>query len=332
VADNSASPEIIIRPKTPAALAYAVDRAKALILAGELVAVPTETVYGLAADATNDRAVARIYDAKGRPSFNPLIVHVADADMAKRYVDFSPLAEKLAAAFWPGPLTLVLPRKKDSGVSLLASAGLETLGVRAPRHPITARLIRLSDRPLAAPSANRSGSISPTTADHVRDGLGDRVDLILDGGRCAVGVESTIVKVEGERATLLRPGGVPRADIEEVIGKPLETPPSLTVEAPGMTPSHYAPNAALRLDAKAPQKNEAFLGFGAAGGEGSASLNLSESGDLVEAAANLFAHLRALDAICAERGLTGIATAPVPNEGLGEAINDRLRRAATPRR
>lgn len=310
----------------------AVRRAAELILAGEPVAIPTETVYGLAADATNDRAVARIYEIKGRPSFNPLIIHVADIDMARRHVDFSPIAEKLAKAFWPGPLTLVLPRKAGSGISHLASAGLDTLAVRAPKGVFAQQIIKESGRPLAAPSANRSGSISPTTADHVRESLGDRVRLILDGGPCGVGVESTIVKIEGERAVLLRPGGLPRADIERVIGARLETPASAAIEAPGMMQSHYAPRARLRLNAAAPKEREAFLGFGAIADEGPAALNLSEKGDLVEAAANLFSHLRALDAICAERGLQGIAAAPIPAFDLGEAINDRLIRAAAPRK
>ncbi len=305
--------------------------ARARILAGDLVAIPTETVYGLAADATNDYAVAKIFAAKGRPSFNPLIVHVADLAMSRRHVEFPPLAEKLAGAFWPGPLTLVLPRKTGSEVSLLASAGLDTLGVRSPKSVIAQDLIRAVGRPLAAPSANRSGTISPTTAAHVRASFGDKAPLILDGGPCAVGVESTIVKVDGDRAILLRPGGVARGDIESIIGKALEAPRAAKIEAPGMMESHYAPAAPLRLDAASPRPDEAFLGFGGVDATGAAALNLSDGGDLVEAAANLFAHLRALDAICAERGLAGIAAAAIPEVGLGEAINDRLRRAAVPR-
>lgn len=326
---ESASPEII-RPVAPMTVLRAISRAKDMILAGEAVAIPTETVYGLAADATNDRAVARIFEAKGRPSFNPLIIHVADIGMARRYVDFPPLAEKLAAAFWPGPLTLVLPRRKDCGISHLASAGLDTLAVRAPKSVFAQGLIKESGKPLAAPSANRSGSISPTTAEHVRDSLGDRVRLILDGGPCSVGVESTIVKIDGDRAILLRPGGVPRNEIERVIGKPLEAP-AAAIEAPGMMQSHYAPLAPLRLNAMEQRSDEAFLGFGKVAGRSDATLNLSAAGDLIEAAANLFSHLRALDAMCAEQGLKGIAAAPVPNESLGEAINDRLARAAAPR-
>ncbi len=309
-------------------VARAIKRAAALILAGDLVAIPTETVYGLAADATNDKAVARIFEAKGRPAFNPLIVHVADMPMARRLVEITPLAEKLATAFWPGPLTLVLRRKEGSSLSLLASAGLDTLAVRAPGSVLAQALIKECGRPLAAPSANRSGSISPTTAAHVGDSLGDRVPLILDGGPCRVGVESTIVKIEGDRAVLLRPGGVARAEIERVIGKRVEAPASIAIEAPGMMQSHYAPKARLRLNATAPMAGEAFLGFGEVSANVPFALNLSANADPVEAAANLFAHLRALDALCADQNLQGIAAAPIPNEGLGEAINDRLARAA----
>ena len=328
--DAPAIPEILTAV-APMAVDRGVERAASFIIAGDLVAIPTETVYGLAADATNDRAVAKIFEAKGRPSFNPLIVHVADLDMARRYADFPPLAEKLARAFWPGPLTLVLPRKKDCGLSLLVSAGLETVALRAPKSLIARQIIEKSGRPLAAPSANRSGSISPTQAEHVRDSLGRRVRLIFDGGACSVGIESTIIKVDGDRAVLLRPGGLPRADIERIVGMPLEAPAAASIEAPGMLSSHYAPNARLRLNAAAPEKDEAYLGFGAMASDGDAALNLSAAGDLVEAAANLFAHLRSLDAICAENNLSGIAAAPVPMQGLGEAINDRLKRAAAPR-
>lgn len=304
-----------------------IDRAAEIIRSGGIVALPTETVYGLAADATSGGAVARIYEAKGRPSFNPLIAHVADVEMAKRYVTFSPLAERLAAAFWPGPLTLVLPRRPDSAVSHLVTAGLDTIALRAPAHPIAQALIAAAGRPLAAPSANLSGTVSPTRAAHVREGLGGRVDLILDGGPCAVGVESTIVKIADDKAVLLRPGGVAREDLEAVIGKPLEAP-STAIEAPGMLASHYAPRARLRLNAARPEADEAFLAFGAACPARDNMLNLSPSGDVVEAAANLFAHLRALDALCTEKNLAGIAAAPVPATGLGEAVNDRLARAA----
>ena len=306
-----------------------IQNAARVIREGGLVAMPTETVYGLAADATNDASVARIFDAKGRPQFNPLIIHVAGADMAKRYVDVSPIAEKLMSAFWPGPLTLVLPRRKDSGVSLLVSAGLDTLGVRVPNHPLAQALITAVDRPLAAPSANRSGSISPTRADHVAESLGDKVDMILDGGASPVGVESTIVKIDCDRVVMLRPGGIARADIERIIGAKLENAAG-GIEAPGMMASHYAPDASMRLNAREQKSGEAFLGFGDVEGAGPAALNLSAGGDVVEAAANLFAHLRALDRMSGAAGLKVIACAPIPMEGLGEAINDRLARAAAP--
>ena len=311
--------------------------AAALIRKGGLVAMPTETVYGLAADAGDDDAVARIFEAKGRPRFNPLIAHVANRAMAARYAEITPLAERLIDAFWPGALTLVLPRRADCALSLLVSAGLDTVALRAPNHPIAQRLIAAADRPLAAPSANRSGTVSPTRADHVRQSLGNAADMILDGGPCSVGVESTIVKVDGDAAVLLRPGGIARAEIEAVVGAPLAAPArTAKPEAPGMLTSHYAPAAPLRLNAAAPRTGEAFLGFGAVAGDraGDASyaLNLSPAGNLREAAANLFAYMRRLDALCAAHGLAGIAAAPVPPEGLGEAINDRLTRAAAPRR
>lgn len=294
--------------------------------------MPTETVYGLAANACDDNAVARIFEAKGRPRFNPLIVHVAGLDMAAQYAEVTPLAEKLAAAFWPGALTLVLPRRTDCPLSLLVSAGLDTVALRAPNHPVAQDLIAATGRPLAAPSANRSGTVSPTHAGHVRQSLGDAVEMILDGGPCSVGVESTIVKVDGDQAILLRPGGIARADIEAVIGASLaDAPKSAKPEAPGMLTSHYAPAARLRLDASAPMDGEAFLGFGALAGDGPYALNLSPAGNLREAAANLFAHIRKLDALCAAHRLSGIAAAPIPAAGLGEAINDRLARAAAPK-
>jgi L-threonylcarbamoyladenylate synthase len=309
-----------------------ISKAAAIIRAGRLVAMPTETVYGLAADATSDAAVARIFEAKGRPQFNPLIVHVAGADMAARYVDFPPVTETLAAAFWPGPLTLVLPRKADSAISLLASAGLDTIAVRAPNHKIAQALINAVGGPLAAPSANPSGAVSPTCAQHVRDGLGDKVDIILDGGPCPVGIESTIVKIEGDAVFLLRPGGVAREAIERVVGKPLSNAPHTdNPQAPGMLASHYAPRAPLRLNATAPKPGEAFLDFGKTAEQGPNVLNLSSKGDITEAAANLFAYLRTLDALCTEHGLSRIAAAQIPMEGLGEAINDRLVRAAAPK-
>ncbi|MFC2954136.1 L-threonylcarbamoyladenylate synthase [Marinicaulis aureus] len=301
-----------------------------IIRDGGVIAMPTETVYGLAADATNDTAVARIFEAKGRPQFNPLIIHVSGVEMARAFVEVSPLAQKLMAEFWPGPLTLVLPRKKDSNLSLLVSAGLDTVGVRMPKHDLAQALIKAADRPLAAPSANRSGTISPTRADHVKDGLGERVDMILDGGPCPVGVESTIVKVENDRVTLLRPGGIAREAIERSAGQALSSAHG-KIEAPGMMTSHYAPDAKIRLNAQEQREGEAFLGFGEIEGAGPSSLNLSKSGDLAEAAANLFAYLREADLAAKTHGLKTIAVAPIPMEGLGEAINDRLARAAAPR-
>ncbi len=315
-----------------------IDEAARVIAGGGLVAMPTETVYGLAADATNDAAVARIFEAKGRPRFNPLIAHVTGIEMARAHGDFSPLAMRLAEAFWPGPLTLVLPRREESALSLLVSAGLDTVAIRAPAHPIASALIEAAGRPLAAPSANPSGAVSPTTADHVREGLGDKVDRILDGGPCEVGVESTIIRVDAGAAAILRAGGLARERLEAVIGEPLLDPqaehgPAAAnrPRAPGMLASHYAPRAALRLNVERPEPDEAFLAFGAAPERAAHVLNLSPAGDLREAAANLFAHLRALDKICAKQNLAGIAAAPVPQVGLGEAINDRLKRAAAPR-
>lgn len=306
----------ILDANDPAAIA----RAAKLLREGGLVAMPTETVYGLAADAANAQAVARLYEAKGRPRFNPLISHVPDLEAARRHGDASPLAEKLAAAFWPGPLTLVLPVRPDSPVCDLARAGLETLALRAPAHPAAQALLRAFGGPLVAPSANPSEGLSPTRADHVAEGLGGKIDLILDGGPCDVGVESSVVAVRGEAATLLRPGGLSRAELEAVAGK-LETAKPGDTGSPGMLARHYAPKAALRLNASAPEPGEAFLAFGPRAP--AAALNLSASGDLREAAANLFAFLRRLDAEAAR-----IAVAPIPAEGLGEAINDRLRRAA----
>lgn len=311
-----------------------IKRAAQAIRAGNLVAMPTETVYGLAADATNDAAVAKIFEAKGRPRFNPLICHVTGAEMAARFVSISPLAQKLIDAFWPGPLTLVLPRRPDAELSLLVSAGLDTVAVRAPGHERAQALIRTADRPLAAPSANRSGRISPTTAQHVRDGaLLIEPDAIIDGGPCSVGIESTIVAVDGAFATLLRPGGAPRDHIEQILGAPMQDPPQADKpQAPGMLASHYAPQASLRLNAEKANAGEAFLGFGDITGEAaSAHANLSEAGDMREAAANLFNFLRQLDEQCQALGLNAIAVAPIPHDGLGEAINDRLTRAAAPR-
>ena len=310
----------------------AMERALALLEAGGIVVIPTETVYGLAGDATNGVAVAGIFEAKGRPSFNPLIVHVSDMAMAERIADFDPLSRKLAAAFWPGPLTLVLPIARGGGLHPLVTAGLETVGLRMPVG-FGADLIARLGRPLAAPSANSSGKISGTTAAAVAADLGGKVPLIVDGGPTRIGVESTIVKVEGGRPRLLRPGGIASERIEEIAGQTmLRADPARTgIEAPGMLASHYAPGAAVRLDAAEVRPSEALLAFGPTPPSGSehaaATLNLSASGDLREAASNLFSHLLALDL----SGAASIAVQPIPQSGLGEAINDRLRRAAAPR-
>jgi L-threonylcarbamoyladenylate synthase len=304
-----------------------------LLREGKLVAFPTETVYGLGADATSDRAVAAVFEAKGRPRFNPLIVHVLDADAARRLVAFDDRAERLAQAFWPGALTLVLPRRPGCPVSLLASAGLDTLALRVPRHPVAQALLRACGRPIAAPSANASGKVSPTAAAHVAQSLGAKVALILDGGRCPVGVESTVLDLSAPLATLLRPGGVTEEEIAALIG-PLAAPAPATQSdearpSPGLLESHYAPELPLRLDARELRRGEALLAFGPTPLAGAAHCeNLSPAADLKEAAANLFAMLRALD----QPGLAGIAVMPVPDRGLGRAINDRLRRAAAPRR
>ena len=306
----------------------ATEAAARCLAAGGLVAFPTETVYGLGADAGNGEAVARLYAAKGRPAFNPLIAHVADIDAARRVGVFNAAAEKLAAAFWPGPLTLVLAKQRDCAVADLALAGLDSVAVRIPAHPVARGLIEAFGGPVVAPSANRSGHVSPTSAAHVLADLRGRIDLIIDGGPCTVGVESTIVSCV-EQPTLLRPGGAPRGAIEATLGAALATVP-LTDDAPvapGMLSSHYAPKAALRLDADGAEVGEALLAFGAAPAYSGATLNLSPRGDLIEAAANLFSHLRALDA----SGVRRIAVMKVPHEGLGEAINDRLKRAAAPR-
>jgi L-threonylcarbamoyladenylate synthase len=323
-----------IATRTMHANAKAIAEAARVLRAGGLVAFPTETVYGLGADATNGAAVARLYAAKGRPRFNPLIVHVADLATAQRLGKFDGAASALAAAFWPGPLTLVLPKTNDCPVAELATAGLDTIAVRVPDHPVAHALIETTGRPLVAPSANRSGHVSPTTAAHVTADLGGRIDLILDAGPTRVGVESTIVACLPDDPVLLRPGGVARAAIERVLAAPLSEPARAQVhapQAPGMLPSHYAPATRLRLAATAVEAHEALLAFGPTLPPGAAQavamLNLSPTSDLVEAAANLFANLRALDRVAAR----AIAVMPVPHEGLGEAINDRLARAATPR-
>lgn len=292
---------------------------------GELVAFPTETVYGLGADATSDQAVALLYAAKGRPTFNPLISHVADAEAAFALGTFGDEAKKLARAFWPGPLTIVVQRAAHCPVSFLASAGLSSIALRVPNHPLALALLRAVGCPIVAPSANPSGRVSPTTATHVKRGLGEKVSIILDGGPCTVGVESTVVSFMGGRATLLRPGGLSRGAIEKILGHELKIEAdSAQPHAPGQIESHYAPNAHLRLDATAPRNGEIYLGFGF---HDNGPHTLSARGDVVQAAANLFRMLHELD----ELGAKEIAVAPIPDEGLGEAINDRLRRAAAPR-
>ncbi len=308
--------------------AQSIEAAAACLGQGGLVAFPTETVYGLGADARHGEAIARLYAAKGRPVFNPLIAHVADAEAARRLAHFDAAAQALAAAFWPGPLTLVLPKRADCGVADLALAGLDSIAVRVPSHPVAHALLKAFNGPVVAPSANRSGHVSPTSAAHVLNDLRGRIDLVIDGGACAVGVESTIVSCLGE-PTLLRPGGVPREAIERVLGRALAAPMVADDAplAPGMLASHYAPKARLRLDADAPRAGEALLAFGPAPPFAGTVLNLSPRGDLIEAAANLFSHLRALDA----SGASTIAVMKVPHEDLGEAINDRLASAAAPR-
>jgi L-threonylcarbamoyladenylate synthase len=300
---------------------------------GGLVAFPTETVYGLGADAANPAAIARLYLAKGRPAFNPLIAHVGDLKAAEKIARFDSQARRLAEAFWPGPLTLVLPKAPNCPVAELATAGLDTVAVRIPAHGVASALLQAFGGAVVAPSANLSGHVSPTTAAHVRADLEGRIDMILDGGPVEVGVESTIVGCF-DLPMLLRPGGLPREAIERLLGRALVQPPEEPASAtnqplaPGMLASHYAPRTPVRLQAVDARPGEAVLAFGAAALPGlakaAAVMNLSETGDLAEAAANLFGYLRALDALSA----AGIAVMPVPNHGLGEAINDRLRRAA----
>ena len=309
----------------------ALAEGRRLLVAGELVAIPTETVYGLAGDATDGAAIQKIYAAKNRPAFNPLICHMADLAMAERYADFSPLARELAEAFWPGPLTLVLPLKPDAGIAPAATAGLRTVAVRVPRG-FAGRLIAETDRPLAAPSANRSGRLSPTTAHHVEADLGDRLELIIDAGPSIVGVESTILKVEDDTITLLRPGGIPAEAVERLTGFDIVRPAmSGAIEAPGMMASHYAPDAAVRLNATHVEPGEALILFGApevGNAEGAhVTLQLSETGDTAEAASRLYDVMKQAD----QSGATSIAVTPIPHDGIGEAINDRLARAAAPR-
>ncbi len=315
-----------IDPATP----DAIERAARLLRSGALVAFPTETVYGLGSDATNERAVAAIFAAKGRPHFNPLIVHVPGLAEAEAEAEFDGRARNIAVRFWPGPLSLVVRRRSDSGLSLLASAGLDTVAIRAPAHPVAQALLRATGRPIAAPSANRSGRISPTEAAHVIAELGETVSLILDGGRTPVGVELTVLDLSGEAPTLLRPGGLTIEQLQAFLG-PIATASGAEagpLRSPGQLASHYAPALPLRLNATEARPGEALLAFGHEAPSGFAeTLWLSRAGDLVEAAANLFAMLRGLD----RPEFSGIAVMPLPERGLGRAINDRLRRAAAPR-
>lgn len=321
----SQAPDEAYRKNAPIlrADAAAIERAASILLAGGLVAMPTETVYGLAADAANASAIAGIYAAKGRPQFNPLICHVASVEMAGMCADISQLASKLIDRFWPGPLTLVLPRARNCPVVDLATSGLETIALRMPKKPVSIDLIARVGRPLAAPSANPSEQLSPTSAMHVAQSLGSKIDLILDDGPCEAGLESTIIAIANERGVLLRPGALARSEIEAVTGLLLAPDASKGILAPGMMRRHYAPRASLRLEAINAREGESFLAFGAPPRGLESALNLSSRGDLKEAAANLFAMLRELDARS-----HAIAVAPIPSEGLGEGINDRLKRAA----
>jgi L-threonylcarbamoyladenylate synthase len=307
----------------------AIAEAASLIRRGRLVAFPTETVYGLGADATNDDAVAAVFAAKQRPDFNPLIIHVAGVAAARALVEFNDIADRLADRFWPGALSLVLPRRADCPVSLLAGAGLDTLALRVPDHAIARALLAAAGCPIAAPSANISGDISPTLAAHVTGSLGSAVDLVLDGGPCRVGVESTVLDLTGNTPVMLRPGGVTHEALEDAIGPVLAAATGgAAPSSPGMLESHYAPRLALRINARDIREGEALLSFGDHGLTGfTLERNLSPAGNLTEAAANLFAMMRALD----RPEYAGIAAAPVPDEGLGRAINDRLKRAAAPR-
>jgi len=298
------------------------EKAAAFLRAGKLVAFPTETVYGLGANALDDKAVAAIYAAKNRPDFNPLITHVVGMQDAFSYGEYDLRAEQLMEEFWPGALTIVLPRKRKCALSLLVSAGLNCIALRSPKHPMAQGLLQRSGLPIAAPSANRSGRVSPTTAAHVAEELGDAVAMILDGGACFVGIESTVLDLSGEVPTILRPGSISRERIEKIIGS-IQMIGDGKIKAPGMMESHYAPNASLRLNVTSAQAGESLLGFGDIKGE----MNLSDTGDVKEAASNLFGMLRALD-----KNAKKIAVAPIPMEGLGIAINDRLARAAAPRK
>ena len=306
----------------------AIAEAARILRRGGLVAFPTETVYGLGADATDDRAVARVFAAKRRPEFNPLIVHVPGIDEARKLVEWTGRAQSLAERFWPGPLSLVLPRRASCPVSMLAASGLPTIAVRVPRGETAQALLARTGRPVAAPSANPAGAVSPTRAGHVADSLGDAVDLVLDGGPCSLGIESAVVDLSGASPALLRPGGTPAEEIEALIGPLAEPGSGDAPRSPGQLASHYAPTLPLRIDAGGAGPGEALLSFGPDTPAGAAiERNLSPSADLLEAAANLFAALHELD----RSGCAGIVAMPVPETGLGRAIMDRLRRAAAPR-
>ena len=294
--------------------------------AGELVAFPTETVYGLGADATNDSAVAKIFEIKGRPQFNPLISHLPSAHHAFEFGVFSTIAKELASTFWPGPITFVVPRSNNCPISWLASAGLETVAIRVPDHPVARELLELANVPVAAPSANLSGKISPTRPEHVREEFGSNIFSILEGGDCRVGLESTVLDLSGSTPILLRPGRVTQRQLEMKMGKIKMATRTDTISSPGMLASHYAPEAEVRIEATTSIEGEAFLGFGETSFE--PYPNLSPRGDLVEAASNLFHLMRELD----KKNTKCIAVAPIPKKGLGIAINDRLKRAAAPRR
>ena len=307
-----------------------IEKAAAILRSGGLVSFPTETVYGLGADARDGRAVAKIYAAKGRPSFNPLIVHLPDLATARKLAEFDDLSLKLGRAFWPGPLTLVLPLKPEAGLSDLVTAGLPSVALRVPAHPVAQSLLTEFDGPVAAPSANPSGQISPTTAGHVMDGLSGKIDAVIDGGPCPVGLESTIALSDGHRVAILREGGVTREQIEACLSQQVaEAGHSDAPQSPGQLASHYAPSVQVRLNAGARRADELLLGFGPDISD--ADLNLSPKGDLIEAAANLFGYLRQMDERAQRQGISTIAVSPIPMKGLGAAINDRLKRAAAPR-
>ena len=310
-----------------------IDRGGHLICNGELVAFPTETVYGLGADATSDLAVAKVYAAKGRPGFNPLIVHIPNLEAASDFAELSDDATALANAFWPGPLTIILPRKTEGPISELATAGLDTVAIRCPDHPIALSLLQKCARPIVAPSANHSGHVSPTSAAHVAEDLGDELAMIIDGGPTKIGLESTVITLAA-KPEILRPGAISMSEIEKVIGRPLRTSDASDLDenkiiSPGQLASHYAPNARIRLNVTNVNADEALLAFGPNPViHACPMINLSPDGNLIEAAANLFAGLRTLD----KSGCATIAIMPIPDKGLGEAINDRLKRAAAPRK